>query len=278
MPFFEDPKKLILAFQMRTGSNLLASKLLRFGLNQGLEFFQEPIEKSLDFWCEKYGIVPNTRADYLKQLIASASQQNVFVCKLAWNQKNALGQFLSEGNTGGGHWTGDPGSILERTLYKDACWVFVSRNDKVAQAVSLWKAFKTNCWTSLDKSRSDVNLSYDFQCIFKCYSLMIAEEHLWNKWFNDRKINPLRVNYEDINTDLSDVLQKILANLDLDAAIQSEGVTDEPMKLTSQTDSINTVYIDWFREDLHRHSNRIDWNSVDAPWRRQLRTIVEESR
>lgn len=100
----------------------------------------------------------------------------------------------------------DSEDILDGVRY-----IYLTRRDLAAQAVSLYKAteskvFHTNVTHESAALERLQNLDYDFDKIDKWYKHISAQEEGWERFFYERKITPLCLTYEQIE---SDVLQSM---------------------------------------------------------------------
>jgi SAM-dependent methyltransferase len=85
----------------------------------------------------------------------------------------------------------------------------------LAQAVSLARALLTERWTS----RAEVNprpaLVYDRRMIERCLENIARVEDAWCRWFADRKIAPLEVQYEELIGDPDRIVLDVMRQLDV---------------------------------------------------------------
>ena len=71
-----------------------------------------------------------------------------------------------------------------RALLGDVRLVFVTRSDKVAQAVSLWRAVQTQRWRAdADVPRRPHDAEYRFAAINHLISQLQADDAAWRAWF-----------------------------------------------------------------------------------------------
>ena len=69
-----------------------------------------------------------------------------------------------------------------RELLDEPELVFVTRRDKAAQAVSLWRAVQTQSWRSGEAPSAD-SVAYDFEAIDHLVAQLEADERAWSEWF-----------------------------------------------------------------------------------------------
>ena len=88
---------------------------------------------------------------------------------------------------------------FSHALQKYANFVYLTRSDIYAQAVSLWSAKKTNLWHSLDGTKSKIDVChYNYSEILFALQQLIEEKIKWETYFSFQGILPLRLYYEEI--------------------------------------------------------------------------------
>jgi LPS sulfotransferase NodH len=124
--------------------------------------------------------------------------------------------------------------------------VFVRRRNKVAQAVSLWKAIQTQQWRNEDESsRDDPSVEYHYPAL----KHLVNELHLWDArwedWFHATGREPIRVIYEDFVDTRAATLGRVLDALGIDPR-EPDSHTG-PMK--RQADDLSLDWVSRFRQD-----------------------------
>lgn len=74
----------------------------------------------------------------------------------------------------------------------DARYVFLTRNDKVAQALSLYRARETGIW----HEKTDYP-PLDLEKVLSGFHLLQQERTAWERFFESKDIIPLRITYEE---------------------------------------------------------------------------------
>ncbi|HKG39287.1 MAG TPA: Stf0 family sulfotransferase [Conexibacter sp.] len=99
-----------------------------------------------------------------------------------------------------------------RALLGDVRLVFVTRSDKVAQAVSLWRAVQTQRWRAdADAPRRPHDAEYRFTAIDHLVSQLQADEAAWRAWFaTHAPAEPLELSYEAIAADPRAAVGRVL--------------------------------------------------------------------
>jgi trehalose 2-sulfotransferase len=170
-----------ICFSCRSGSTLLANDLMRSGLGAPFEHFhvEEPAQAN-----------DRPLAQRIRDLV-EGSEGSVFGFKIALNQLHRLtGQLRHEGDL----------SVTSdlRTVFPQLRFVTIRRRDKVAQAVSYWRALVTDQWHA-DTNASPDGLhrpEYDFESIKEALLAVVSEDWLWDSYFDANGIVCHRVVYE----------------------------------------------------------------------------------
>ncbi|MBC7605270.1 MAG: hypothetical protein H7255_21735 [Ramlibacter sp.] len=123
-------------------------------------------------------------------------------------------------------------------------FVLLTRRDKVAQAVSLYKARQTQIWSSLDYKfmdaddpRRDKQVDYDPRAITRALSDVIDQEIAWRAVLQHLGKPVVEIAYEDVVADYVGESHKLLRVLGIDPAqagvtapsIRKQGADNDPM-------------------------------------------------
>lgn len=124
--------------------------------------------------------------------------------------------------------------------------IFVSRRDKVSQAVSLWKAIQSQQWRGAQESTLDEpDVEYDFRAL----SFLVDELHRWDArwedWFHATGREPIRVIYEDFAQSRAATIGRVLDDLGIDPREPEN--EKGPMK--RQADDLSKDWVQRFREE-----------------------------
>jgi trehalose 2-sulfotransferase len=117
-------------------------------------------------------------------------------------------------------------SFFKRFDTEKIFYIHLSREDKIAQAVSLFRAIKTDQWISLSNEEPDTKAyssphlkktaydnfeyKYSFDEIYKLYRFLLREDECWEHFFLSRKIQPTTVSYENFSKNLEFTAMQIL--------------------------------------------------------------------
>jgi LPS sulfotransferase NodH len=89
-------------------------------------------------------------------------------------------------------------------------YIWVSRRDKVRQAVSMWKALQTRRWQA-GPTGERVAPRYRYEGIDHLVHRFEAEDEGWRRFFHRRGIEPLKITYEDdLESDAEAAVRRVL--------------------------------------------------------------------
>jgi len=125
-------------------------------------------------------------------------------------------------------------------------YMHLSREDKLAQAVSLIKAEQTGLWhvapdgTEIERVGLPQEVQYDFQRIGRELTELEAYDDAWNTWFVEQGITPLRIGYEPLASDPAATLISICKAL----GVRPPNVEDVRPGVAKLADATS---LDWIR-------------------------------
>jgi trehalose 2-sulfotransferase len=215
----------------RTGSTMLADLLAASGaVGRAGEFFNP------------HTVASDARIDVGSYLAGCARREaagtGVFGIKLHWDQHQTFLSLLRRLGGASGRSDGDLiADVLSRPRY-----LFVTRDDAVAQGVSWWKAKGTRVWHDDDEPLADAVFDYD--AIDERVRLAREQTESWRRWFAANAIAPLPVVYEQLVTDPEGVARQSLSFLGADV------VGDRVLRTRTrrQADELNEQWIRRYRE------------------------------
>ncbi|NJC07837.1 Stf0 family sulfotransferase [Polymorphobacter fuscus] len=223
-------RSVILASTFRSGSTYVSSLLAANGL-PGLshERFADAWRHIVDPPGEAFGAFLNTAL--------SDAHGGCFATKLMWPHLARLAEATGHGR--------DEAADLG-ALFRPARWIQVCRADKVAQAVSFWRAKMTGRW-QVYATEAEPEPEYDFLAIRNALHEIELGDRLWDDFFARAGIEPLRVTYEALVADLPGGLSELLSALGLPAEVPAERVG-----LRRQRDSYSKALQERFLGDFYR--------------------------
>jgi LPS sulfotransferase NodH len=136
--------------------------------------------------------------------------------------------------------------------------IFMRRRDKVAQAVSLWKAIQTQQWRTESESDAEAvdidegpGVDYDYRAIEYLLNQLHLWDARWEEWFHATGREPIRVFYDEFTVSRAATIGRVLDALGIDPpAPQGK----KPMQ--RQADDRSRDWVARFRSDSE-HRQRI---------------------
>ena len=237
----------VIASTPRSGSSLLAAGLVATGVaGRPEEYFTPDYIRS---YKEDLKLPADCSwAEYLAKVMAVAATENgVRGVKIHWRHVVSLARALG--------FRGDPGVVLE-ALFPAAVFVNIVRDDRRAQAISLFRAETTGEWfRSQGSSRSarpwglylarptPGEAAADLTGVAPTYEQIIgiersldAEQAAWTNHFTTRRLKVLTVRYEELDANFRGAIARVLKFLGADPA-HAAGVPKPPLE--RQSDHIN---------------------------------------
>lgn len=223
----------ILCTSPRSGSTLLTTLLRATGVaGHPASWFHD---LSLQGWADGLGVpLPEgNAADQAATLIETAQQKGraggpLFGLRLQRQSApfflQILGQLHPEA----------PGDLSRiRARFGETRFLYLSRQDKVAQAVSYMRAVQSGLWhraadgSELERLAPHRDPHYDAAFLSEWVATFTGYDHAWRAWFAAERITPLALTYEDLSRDPLRCLGQVLGHLDRDphqAQLVSPGV------------------------------------------------------
>jgi LPS sulfotransferase NodH len=149
-----------------------------------------------------------------------------------------------------GHWrqaTTDWG-LTPEDLGPERTWVWLTRRDRLLQAVSMSIAVQSDSWAaSMDSKRTP---EYDADSIAGYFDGFIESNRAWATWFDRNEITPILAPYEDVVADLVGHVHRVLDSIGVK-------VDEVPVpRLQKQATSRNTEWVERFLNDRPEFAER----------------------
>ncbi len=179
----------------------------------------------MPWWADQFG-VPTAGWDdpaafdraYLDAALRQgAADTGVFGMRLMWESLANLSQRLAVFH---------PDLACDRARFDAAfgapLYLYLRREDKVAQAISLFKAERSGLWhrhadgSERERLEDGAPPAYDPSALAERVKTAEAQDAGWAAWFARYEIEPLCLTYESLAEDPRTALAKILVALDLD--------------------------------------------------------------
>lgn len=234
----------------RSGSTLLCDLFTEAGIaGRPHSFF---LEETFSYWADKLGVSTEGwktqkkfNLAYLSAVKAwGANQTSIFGLRLMWESLNDLSARLGDFYPG---YQND--SDRFETAFGKSLYIHLSREDKVFQAVSRYKAECSGLWhkysdgAERQRVKQGKEPCYDFEAISKIVTTLEAHDSLWSTWFKEQGISPLRITYEDLSINPQAVLASALSALGLDCSV-AEAIKPKSGKMA---DSKSQAWVERFK-------------------------------
>jgi len=244
---------------LRSGSTLLCDALSSTGVaGHAEEYFPERSTagkiyvltgaalKDPETWQSDWTSTPFDQC--LDRVLRSGTTSNgVFASKLKWFNMRYLGELL-------GALPEQDGLSLDEhldRLFPNLRYVWVTRRDKVRQAVSLVRAKQSTQWKAMSAQpeRADA-ADYNFHVIEVAVRRIVDEECAWEEYFTYAGITPLTVVYEDLVRNYEPTVRRLLD--DLGIGLPRQYVFPAP-RLHKQADAVSEQWVERYHRDARSH-------------------------
>jgi LPS sulfotransferase NodH len=194
---------------------------------------------------------PSNYGRYLDWTLEQGTTPNgVFGAKLMWGY---LGDFADLLRTIEGMADLPLPALLSRA-FPGLRYIQITREDKVRQAVSLWKAVQTQAWRQGDPSYTGPldEPVFSFRAINYLVRLHTAHDASWDAYFLGLGEPPqLKVTYEELAADPEPVVHRVLEHLGIPAP---DPLPLRSPRLSVQADDLSEA---WVRR-VHDHLNALE--------------------
>jgi LPS sulfotransferase NodH len=233
----------------RTGSTLLCGLLASAGVAGRPESYFR--RQGLHDYAVQWGIVRSPDGgfrytDYVRAAVAAGRTDNgVFAVRMMWETLEEVVAELGKMNP---DLSGDGIGLLERAFGR-VCFVYLRRDDIVAQAVSLFRAEQTGVWhgpVKATREEPDADAQFDFDQIHQRVQMIGQHNSAWQGWFSSAGIEPLAVFYEELAADPAGVVRRVLDFLGLDLPAGRELVVQH----RRLADELSAEWIARYRAEL----------------------------
>lgn len=227
----------------RSGSTLLCKLLASTGAaGKPGSHFHEP---SIDSWLEYYGLEAEPGAserDTLARIFAAAVAKGsggtgMFGLRLQRHSFPFFAEKLAALYPGLGSDRARFTAAFGRTLF-----IYLTRSDKVDQAVSCLRAEQTGLWhrapdgTEIERLEPRSAPGYDGAALRRLFDEFTGFDHAWPAWFEAEGIAPLRITYDELSADPVAVLQTVTERLGLGPEAAA-GIVPGTAKLADATNA-----------------------------------------
>jgi trehalose 2-sulfotransferase len=250
---------------LRSGSTLLCDALNNTGVaGYPEEYFPERCRDGEVFVATGAALKdPDTwRSDWIstpfeqcmdRVLTSGTTPNGVFASKVKWSNM----PYLSETLDLPPERRGSPPAHHLTSLFPNLRYVWVTRRDKIRQAVSLVKAKQSSQWKVLSaEPLCPAAVDYSFHLIDVALRGIVHDECAWEEYFTQAGITPFTVVYEDFVRNYEPTVRRLLDHLGID--LPREYVFPVP-RLHKQADAVSEEWVDRYHRDAR--SSRA-WRTV----------------
>ncbi len=227
----------IIATAPRTGSSLLSEALTATARAGRPDEFFDPTPGNEAHWARHHKAPEG--AGYLDRIVdATRTPNGVFGFKLHWHQVPSLRARLVQALPAPGAPDSRPILDLLRERLPGTRFIWLSRRNKVAQAISYYRATRTQVWRASNDGRyPDAAPAcvphFDRAAIGEFLQTVKAMDSGWRRFFQHHKIPALVVVYEDFVESYAPTVRAVLKFLDL----RYDDVVLPPPTLRQQADA-----------------------------------------
>jgi LPS sulfotransferase NodH len=239
--------KYLIATIPRTGSSLLCELLRRNGLGDPKEHF--------NYWFGNSGFCfalanATPTEQYLEAMEARDTRDGVFSTKI---MADWLEYMRGNMRTPTPH----DGAMFQ-TLFPGRPVIFLTRQDRVLQAISMVRAKKSEqFWRFKDESPANWDGKINLLEIHQHISFTVTSEGRWRTLFHQAGITPLHLTYEELTADPSATLVRIFSHLGRPAPARFDITTDLAQQRDELSEKIRRFYLESMErkliESMRRH-------------------------
>lgn len=188
-----DVKKIVLCMTPRSGSTYLGSIMRENGLGNGREHFRVA-GNTMEKFVRQNSV--SNYDEYVSAMMKAQSHEGVFNLKADWLQYSPVYYF-------GAH----------SKFFREADFIYLTRSDILMQAISRYVSTETGFFhtgVNADKAHTlEQEIPMDFDKISFHLRHLIQMQAAWEMFFSHEGIAPLRVVYEEVDSNPASVLQRI---------------------------------------------------------------------
>jgi trehalose 2-sulfotransferase len=238
----------------RSGSSLLCEALKASDISgKPEEYFWRDDEP---FWRQRWDVADY--AGYIQCALDEGSTPNgVFGAKLMmggyFSHFVAQLQTLPQFQTGEGR-----APVMLEAVFPNLRYIWITRRNKVRQAVSFWKAVQTGIWVwpNGEAPMPQTEAVYDFNAIDRLLQEIVLREASWQAYFDDAQVIPKVIVYEDFIAHYVDTTLGILRWLNID--VPHDFRVQAP-RIQKQTDEISESWVMRYRRERQMGWKNLAW-------------------
>jgi LPS sulfotransferase NodH len=133
---------------------------------------------------------------------------------------------------------------LLATVFPGVKYIWLTRRNKIRQAVSYVRAWQSQAWAWHDEQVAEPR--YDFQLLDAVFDKLVFQEAGWQDFFSTNEIWPLTVVYEDFVGHAEETTHKVMDFLEVPRPAQLNRLEVQPVR---QTDGLTEDWVARFAEE-----------------------------
>jgi trehalose 2-sulfotransferase len=159
----------------------------------------------------------------------------------------------------------DACELFER-IFSNPKYIWLTRRDKIRQAISWVKAKQTGVWIRRKDAPDERPLQpkFDFFCINHHYRQAVAADAAWESYFQTHNIESLEVVYEDLVEDRERVAKQVLNHLNIP---YPQNITYDDGRLRKQADRVNESWTTRYQEMRKKPISMLALFTMRALWK-----------
>lgn len=233
----------LVAFSPRSASTFLCHQLWRTGLLGAPDEYFDLLTNMPDMICR---LGTPSIAQYIQALFDKRTSPNgVFGFKANQTQFELLRSF----------------NLLRN--FPQPSFIYVDRRDRLAQAVSLAKAWQTNRWHSFNEERG--RPEYDFKWIRTCLKAVVQQGRYWEAYFSRHHIRPYRVDSQQLISEPAPIVKDVLEYLGITSDPEAAKFVPTLPELTRVSDATNVEWIRRFTVEARKAGLRLGRHLETGP-------------
>jgi len=233
----------------RSGSSLLCNRLTNTEIAGNPD---EYFGKESDAWIEKWGLAPGLD-EYVNRVVQQGSTANgVFGAKMFMVDgygDDCLFDFIRKAAQLPKYLGSQlqPHELLAG-IFPNLHYIWLTRRDKVRQAVSLCRALQTRVWISFRtrENAAPQPAFYDVGKIHRALQYLLMQDAEWQEFFTSAKVTPLTVVYEDFVGEQEQTISRVLDFLGIE---RPDSLRLYKPFLMKQADSESEEWVRRYHED-----------------------------
>lgn len=186
-------------------------------------------------------------ADYLAAARRAGSTDNgVLALRVMWSTLREVTAHLSRLYP---DLAGNELALLEKAFGRPK-FIYLRRDDVVAQAISLYRASRTGYWHIDEGQAPEQPPAFDFDAIHAFVAELRQDNLDWQAWFRKVGVEPMPVVYEDFAADPTTTVAEVLRFLEIDLPAGVE------LKAHNQrlADETTTLWLGRYKDELGKRN------------------------